>query len=339
MKIFESLPLLINGEDLSREDMSSIIKEILEGASTGAQIGAFLSALSAKGESINEIIGAAKVMREFSQKVNVPQEGLVDTCGTGGSGIGIFNVSTTASFIASACGARIAKHGNRSATRNSGSADLLEQAGVSLDLTPNQVGRCIEELGIGFMYAPAHNSAMKHVAGPRKEMGIKTIFNILGPLTNPASAPNQVMGVYDKKWLKPMVEVLKELGSKHVLVVHSKDRLDEISISEETYIAELINGSTKEYQICPEDFGFSRYPIEDLLVQSPEQSLLLAKNALQGTNEAASAMVAMNAGATLYAANVVTDISQGVLLARDAIEDNRGLEKLNELAAFSQSLL
>lgn len=338
MKISESLPLLINGDDLSREDTSFVVKEILEGVSTDSQIVAFLSALSAKGESVDEIVGAAEVMREFSQKVNVSKDGLVDTCGTGGSGIGIFNVSTTASFIASACGARIAKHGNRTATRNSGSADLLEQAGVSLNLKPDQVARCINEIGIGFMYAPAHNNAMKHVAGPRKEMGVKTIFNILGPLTNPAGAPNQVMGVYDKKWLKPMAEVLKELGSKHVLVVHSKDHLDEISIAEETYVAELIDGGVIEYKICPEDFGFLRHPIKELLVKSPEHSLLLAKEALQGTNEAAAAMVAMNAGAALYAANVVDDISQGVLLAKEAIKDHRGLEKLNELAAFSQSL-
>ena len=338
MKITEVLPSLKNNEDLSEEEMSLVVQEILEGSCKDAQIIDFLAALSSKGESVDEIVGAASVMRKLSQKVVVSTEGLVDTCGTGGSGIGIFNVSTAASFVASACGAKVAKHGNRTATRKSGSADLLEQAGISLKLNPSQVGRCIEEVGIGFMFAPAHHSAMKHVAGPRKEMGVKTIFNILGPLTNPANAPNQVMGVYTKRWLKPMAEVLKELGSKHVLVVHSKDSLDEISIADETYVTELINGSIKEYTICPEDFGFSRHSIDDLLVQSPEESLLLVKEALRGENEVAASMVAMNAGAVLYAANVVKDIKQGVLLAKDAIESKKGLKKLNELASFSKSL-
>jgi len=338
MEIKEALSELIKGQDLQREDMSSVMLQILEGRSTDAQIGAFLVALSIKGESIDEVISAVGVMRDLSIKVEVGSKYLVDTCGTGGTGVSIFNVSTASAFVASACGARVAKHGNRSATRSSGSADLLEQAGLSLELSPKDVSRCIEEVGMGFMFAAAHHSAMKYAIGPRKEIGLKTMFNILGPLTNPAGALNQVVGVYHKRWVRPIAEVLKELGSIHVLVVHSKDHLDEISIADETYVAELVNGSIKEYVIKPEDFGFNKQPLDDLIVSSPSESLSLVKQGLLDKNYAASSMIAMNAGAALYAAGVTNSLRKGVLIATECVKSGKGIEKLEELVSFSQSL-
>ena len=223
MNIQEGIKTIMTGQDLTREEISSVMNQILRGSVSEVQIGAFLVSLCIKGESVDEVIGSAEVMRELSSKVSVDKEYLVDTCGTGGVGSGIFNVSTTAAFVASSCGAKVAKHGNRSATRKSGSADLLEAAGVAINLSPHQVKKCIEEVGIGFMFAPAHHDAMKHAIGPRKELGIKTIFNLLGPLTNPAGALNQVLGVFDMKWVKPIAEVLKGLGSNNVLVCHSED--------------------------------------------------------------------------------------------------------------------
>ena len=338
MEIKEALSEIIKGNDLSREDMSSVVLQILEGRSTDAQIGAFLVALNIKGESVNEVVGAVNVMRELSEKVEASSHHLVDTCGTGGTGVGIFNVSTAAAFIACACGAKVAKHGNRSATRSSGSADLLEHAGLSLELSPKDVSRCIEEVGVGFMFAPAHHSAMKHTIGPRKEMGLKTIFNLLGPLTNPAGALNQVIGVYAKKWVRPIAEVLKELGSNHVLVVHSKDHLDEISIAEETYVAELINGSIKEYVIGPEDFGFIKKPLDSLMVSSASESLSIIKQGLLNKNYAASSMIAMNSGAALYASGVAGSLKEGVSVAKNCVESGEGLKKLDELVVFSKSL-
>ena len=338
MEIKEALSEIIKGNDLSREDMSSVVLQILEGRSTDAQIGAFLVALNIKGESVNEVVGAVNVMRELSEKVEASSHHLVDTCGTGGTGVGIFNVSTAAAFIACACGAKVAKHGNRSATRSSGSADLLEHAGLSLELSPKDVSRCIEEVGVGFMFAPAHHSAMKHTIGPRKEMGLKTIFNLLGPLTNPAGALNQVIGVYAKKWVRPIAEVLKELGSNHVLVVHSKDHLDEISIAEETYVAELINGSIKEYVIGPEDFGFIKKPLDSLMVSSASESLSIIKQGLLNKNYAASSMIAMNSGAALYASGVAGSLKEGVSVAKNCVESGEGLKKLDELVIFSKSL-
>jgi len=338
MEIKEALSEIIKGNDLSREEMSSVVLQILEGRSTDAQIGAFLVALNIKGESINEVVGAVNVMRELSEKVEASSHHLVDTCGTGGTGVGIFNVSTAAAFIACACGAKVAKHGNRSATRSSGSADLLEHAGLSLELSPKDVSRCIEEVGVGFMFAPAHHSAMKHTVGPRKEMGLKTIFNLVGPLTNPAGALNQVIGVYAKKWVRPIAEVLKELGSNHVLVVHSKDHLDEISIAEETYVAELINGSIKEYVIGPEDFGFIKKPLDSLMVSSASESLSIIKQGLLNKNYAASSMIAMNSGAALYASGVAGSLREGVSVAKNCVESGEGLKKLDELVFFSKSL-
>ena len=321
--------------NLTREDMSEIILEILEGKVTDAQIGAFLIALSMKGETVDEVLGAVGVMRDLSTKVEIDEPNLIDTCGTGGTGIGIFNVSTTSALVASSCGAKIAKHGNRSATRKSGSADLLEQAGVSLSLTPDQVASCIQEIGLGFMFAQAHHSAMRHVVGPRKEIGQKSIFNVLGPLTNPASAKRQVLGVYDKKWMTPIAEVLDELGSEHLLIVHSRDGLDEISLASPTYMTEMRDGKISEYEVSPEDFNFETDTLEGLQVNSPQESLDLAKLALQGEHKKASSMICMTAGAALYVSGIANSLESGVELAKRSVESGEGLKKLNQLVEFT----
>lgn len=326
-----------SGLHLEESEMSDVMLDLLEGRATDAQIGAFLIALDMKGETVEEVLGAAKIMRKLSAKVEVNKDKLVDTCGTGGSGIGIFNVSTTAAFVACACGARVAKHGNRSATRKSGSADLLEAAGVSLELNPSQVSDCIENVGLGFMFAPGHHSAMKHVIGPRKEIAHKSIFNILGPLTNPASTPNQVMGVYDKKWMKPVAEVHQSLGSKNVMVVHSEDNLDEISIASKTKVVELREDKISEYVISPEEFGLELQPLDELKVNSPEESLSMAKKALNGEHSAASSMVALNAGAALYVSGVEDSLAKGIERALEGIKHKKGLDKLQELSEYSQS--
>ena len=335
MDIQSAISQVSSGKNLSKDDMSEIILEILEGKVTDAQIGAFLIALSMKGETVDEVIGAVSVMRNLSTKVEINAPNLIDTCGTGGTGIGIFNVSTTSAFIASSCGAKIAKHGNRSATRKSGSADLLEQAGVSLSLTPEQVASCIEEVGLGFMFAQAHHSAMRHVVGPRKEIGQKSIFNVLGPLTNPASATRQVLGVYDKKWMTPIAEVLNELGSEHLFIVHSKDGLDEISLASPTYVTEMKDGKISEYEISPEDFNFKTTSLDGLQVNSPQESLNLAKLALQGEHEKASSMICMTAGAALYLSDIASSLEAGVELAKSSLESGAGLKKLNQLVEFT----
>ena len=337
MNITSAISKITSGLNLNESEMSDVMLDLLEGNATDAQIGAFLIALDMKGETVEEVLGAAKIMRKLSAKVEVNKDKLVDTCGTGGSGIGIFNVSTTAAFVACACGARVAKHGNRSATRKSGSADLLEAAGVSLELNPSQVSDCIENVGLGFMFAPGHHSAMKHVIGPRKEIAHKSIFNILGPLTNPASTPNQVMGVYDEKWMKPVTEVHQSLGSENVMVVHSEDNLDEISIASKTKVVELREDKISEYVISPEEFGLELQPLDELKVNSPEESLSMAKKALNGEHSAASSMVALNAGAALYVSGVEKSLAEGVERALEGIKQKKGLDKLQELSEYSQS--
>ena len=337
MNITLAISKITSGLNLEENEISEVMLDLLEGRATDAQIGAFLIALNMKGETVQEVLGAAKIMRQLSTKVEVNKENLVDTCGTGGSGIGIFNVSTTAAFVACACGAKVAKHGNRSATRKSGSADLLEAAGVSLELSPSQVADCIENVGLGFMFAPSHHSAMKHVIGPRKEIAHKSIFNILGPLTNPASTLNQVMGVYDEKWLKPVAKVHQFLGSKNVMVVHSEDKLDEISVASKTKVVELKEDKISEYIISPEEFGIELQPLDQLKVNTPEESLSMAKKALNGELTAASSMVALNAGAALYVAGVEDSLAQGIERAKEGIEQKLGLNKLHELSEYSKS--
>lgn len=335
MDMKQALAKVVAGQHLCLEEMQQVMQLIMTGQATEAQIGGFLVGLRMKGETVEEIAAAAQVMRQLATPVQVNCDYLVDTCGTGGDGVNTFNISTASAFVVAAAGGHVAKHGNRSVSSKSGSADVLEAAGVKLDLNPQQVARAIEQVGVGFMFAPQHHSAMKHAIGPRKEMGVRTIFNVLGPLTNPAGAPNQVMGIFDKNLLRPMAEVLQRLGSKHVLVVHSEDGLDEISIAAPTHVAELKNGEILQYTIEPEQFGMRRAALDQLAVVSVEQSLAMIREALNQQNEAASDIVALNGGAALYAAGLAGDINEGVVLAQDAIGSGMAKEKLAELASYS----
>jgi anthranilate phosphoribosyltransferase len=337
MNIQTAINEVISGNNLSRDDMHAVMKTIMQGEATPAQIGGLLVALRIKGESVDEITAAAEVMRELAEKVNVVKAHLVDTCGTGGDGANTFNISTTSAFVVAAAGAKVAKHGNRSVSSKSGSADVLEAAGVNLELNAEQVVSCIESVGIGFMFAPMHHSAMKHAIGPRRELGIRTLFNVLGPLTNPAGAPNQVIGVFSNDWLKPLAETLKQLGSEHVLVVHAADGLDEISISAKTYIAELKDGQINNYEISPTDFGMALQDISTLAVNGVNDSLNRMLSVLDNNDGAAKDIVCLNAGAAIYAAGLADSIQDGVAKAISTIESGAAKLKLEQLIQHSQS--
>jgi len=293
MDIQQAINAVIEGNHLDKEQMTAVMRAVMSGEATPAQVAGFIVALRMKGEVVEELTAAASVMRELSAKVNVDTKNLVDTCGTGGDAKGTFNVSTTAAFVVAAAGARVAKHGNRSVSSKSGSADLLETAGVNLQLTPEQVANCIEEIGIGFLFAPAHHSAMKHAIGPRKELGVRTMFNLLGPLTNPANAPHQVLGVFSSEWVEPLANVLHSLGSKHVLVVHAKDGLDEISIAGETQIAELKDGGVTNYNISPKQFGIQDGKLADIVAQDSDASLKIVNDVFDNKPGAALNIVAL----------------------------------------------
>ena len=327
---------LASGQHLTREQMQSVMRLIMSGDATDAQIGAFLIALTIKGETVEEIAGAASMMRELSAKVSVQAERVVDTVGTGGDGAKLFNVSTASAFVAAAAGANMAKHGNRAATGNSGSADVLEAAGVNIGIRPEQVAQCIDQCGIGFMFAPTHHAATRHAIGPRKEIGVRSVFNLLGPLTNPANARYQLVGVFSQRWLKPLAEVFAALGSVHTLVVCSDDNLDEISIAAATRVAEFKNGQISEYEITPEQFGITRSPLDPLLVSDSTHSLNMIRAALGGQKGPAYDMVALNAGATIYAGDLAPSLADGVDIARSILDDESGLKKLDELVTFSK---
>lgn len=318
--------------------MTEVMRQIMTGGATQAQIGGFLIGLRMKGETVEEIAAAAGVMRELAAKVEIEKTHLVDTVGTGGDASGTFNVSTASAIVAAAAGARVAKHGNRSVSSRSGAADLLEAAGVKIGLSPEQVAACIKQCGLGFMFAPAHHSAMKHAIGPRKEMAVRTIFNVLGPLTNPAGAPNQVLGVFSAELLRPLVEVLKKLGSAHVMAVHSDDGLDEISISDETSVVELQEGVIKDYKVKPEEFGMRRATLDEIKVNGPEQSLALIKKVLTNTAGPALDIVALNAGATIYVSGITKSLAAGVELARKAIANGSAGEKFEQFISISHSV-
>jgi len=339
MDITQALSKVVTREHLSTDEMKLVMQQIMTGQASDAQIGGFLVALRMKGESIDEITGAAQVMRELSTKVNVSGDYLVDTCGTGGDGANLFNVSTASAFVVAAAGGKVAKHGNRSVSSSTGSADVLEAAGINLSITPEEVQRCIDEIGVGFMFAPAHHSAMKHAIGPRKEMAIRTIFNMLGPMTNPAGVSKQVIGVFSKDLCRPMAEVLNRLGSEHVLVVHASDGLDEITLSGETYVAELKDGEVKEYTIIPDDFGFEAQSLEGLSVDSAAESLTLIKSALGKSQDDAAqkarAIITLNAGAAIYASDLADSLDEGIKRAADAIGSGLALAKLADLANFT----
>lgn len=338
MDIKTAINKVVEGQSLSRGEMIAAMREIMTGGCTDAQIAGFLVALRMKGETVDEIAGGATVMRELMTPVAANGANMVDIVGTGGDGASIFNVSTASSFVVAAAGGQVAKHGNRSVSSKSGAADLLEAAGVRLDLDAGQVARCIESVGVGFMFAPNHHSAMKYAIGPRRELGIRTLFNLLGPITNPAGVSNQLLGVYDRHWLQPYAKTLKELGSEHILVVHSADGLDEISIAGETFVAELKQGQVSEYTITPEQYGIERASLEDLKVADAGQSLQLITALLGGEPGPAADMVALNAGAAIYAANLAGSLAEGVRVAQDILASGGGLEKLRELAQVTQMM-
>jgi anthranilate phosphoribosyltransferase len=309
----------------------------MTGEATPAQIGGFLIGLRMKGETVDEIAAAAGVMRELATRVNIKGDHLVDTCGTGGDAASTFNISTASAFVVAAADGQVAKHGNRSVSSKCGSADVLEAAGVNLELDPEQVAHCIEQVGVGFMFAPKHHSAMKHAIGPRREMGVRTIFNVLGPLTNPAGAPNQVLGVFSDQLLVPLAEVLQKLGSKHVLVVHAEDGMDEISIGAPTHVAELKDGNISSYTITPEQFELSTSDISQLKVETAEESLAMIRGVLNNQAGPARDIVVLNAGAAIYAADLVPSLEAGIKRAAEVIAEGSAATKLDELIKLSQS--
>jgi len=340
MDIQAAIAQIINHQSLSAEQTAQLMRQIMSGAVGDAQIAGLLVALRMKGESLDEILGTVKVMRELVTPVPIKADYLVDIVGTGGDGANLFNVSTAAAFVVAAAGAKVAKHGNRSVSGSSGSADLLRAAGVNIELTPEQVARCIEAVGVGFMYAPAYHGAMRYAAAPRKALGVRTLFNMVGPLTNPAGVKRQVIGVYDGKLCLPLAQVLQALGSEQVLVVHSDDGLDEISLAAPTQVVELRDNRIREYRITPRMLGVPGNDLEGLSVMNPQASLALINAAFAGKPSGpahkAADMIALNAGAAIYAAGVAEGLKQGVIMARTLIEDGSARRKLRELVDFSQ---
>jgi anthranilate phosphoribosyltransferase len=337
MDMPSALRAVIERRHLSSAEMREVMRLIMTGQATPAQIGGFLVGLRMKGETVEEIAAAAGVMRELATPVGVTGPHLVDTCGTGGDGASTFNISTAAAFVVAAAGGKVAKHGNRSVSSKSGSADVLEAAGVNLELTPEQVARCVNEVGVGFMFAPKHHGAMKHAIGPRREMGVRTIFNLLGPLTNPANAPNQVLGVYSGQWIEPLAEVLQRLGSEHVFVVHADDGMDEISIGAPTRVAELKEGRVRVYSIQPEQFGMARRDVSKLVVSSPAESLSMVESVLDNVPGPAHDIVALNAGAAIYVAGLAPDLGAGIKAAQNVLASGAARKKLHDLVALSKS--
>ena len=335
--IKEAIQILISGQSLSMEEAASVMEEIMDGQVTPAQFGAFVTALRLKGETVEEIAGLARVMRAKAIPVTVAGP-VVDTCGTGGDGSATFNISTAAAFVVAGAGLKVAKHGNRAMSSQCGSADVLEALGVKLELTAEQVQRCLETVGIGFMFAPAFHPAMKYAAAPRREIGIRTVFNILGPLTNPAGARAQVLGVADGSLLEKLAQVLGSLGCEHALVVHGEDGLDEITLTGETRVCELKNGAIKSYSVSPEDFGLSRASLDDLRGGTAGENADQLRNILAGASGPQRDVVLLNAAAALVAGDRVAALESGVALAREVIDNGKALEKLNQLVKLSQSL-
>jgi anthranilate phosphoribosyltransferase len=338
MNISEAIKAVISKQNLNEGEMHDVMNSIMTGQTTDAQIGAFLVGLSMKGETIEEITASAKVMRALATSVELSSNDyLVDTCGTGGDGLGLFNISTASAFVVAAAGGKVAKHGNRSISSKSGSADVLEAAGINLNISPELISQCIEEIGLGFMFAPAHHSAMKHAIGPRKELAVRTIFNVLGPLTNPAKAPNQIMGVYDKSLVEPIANVLKGLNSRHVMVVHSEDGLDEFSIANTTYVAELKDNNISTYTVHPGDFGLEEGNLDSIKAENAEQSLALINEAFSGKKGVARDIIALNAGAAIYVSGLVNSFDEGVTQANQILSDGSAQDKLDAYILASNS--
>ena len=342
MDIKQALQQLVDGDPLSRDEMRDVMTAVMGGEATPAQIGALLVALRIRGETIDEITGAAEVMRNLATRVSVSQDYLIDLVGTGGDGANLFNVSTAATFVVAAAGARVAKHGNRSVSSSSGSSDVLETLGIPLDLNPEQIARASDEVGIGFMFAPAHHGAMKHAVGPRKELGMRTLFNILGPLTNPAHVERQVLGVFSRDLCQPIAEALSKLGSKHALVVHSDDGLDEISIAAPTAVWEMRDGNVERFHINPTDYGHAHNSLAGLTVGTADESAALIRAALGNKTsdaaEKARSMIALNAGAGIYVSGVAKTLRAGIDMADDVIASGQAADKLEAFGAFTSGL-
>lgn len=337
MDMQSAIKAVTENQNLSRDEMTQVMNLIMSGEATDSQIGGFLIGLRMKGETVDEVTAAASVMRELSTKVAAPAEYLVDTCGTGGDSSGSFNISTASVFVTAAAGANVAKHGNRSVSSKSGSADVLETAGVNLNITPEQVAQCIKEVGAGFLFAIKHHGAMKHAIGPRKEMGVRTIFNVLGPLTNPASAPNQVIGVFSKAWVEPLAQVLKQLGSRHVMVVHADDGMDEISIGSATFVAELKAGEITTYTIQPEDFAMQQSALTNIKAKDSAASLAIIKSVFENKTGPAKDIVCLNAGAAIYVSGLTDSLAAGIEKAKSVIADGGAKAKFEALVSYSNN--
>ncbi|AEG02805.1 anthranilate phosphoribosyltransferase [Methylomonas methanica] len=337
MLIQATLQKLLDKHDLTAAEMQAVMRAMMNGELSDAQIAGFLIALRCKGETIEEIAAAVAVLRELVRQVPVSGDHVIDTCGTGGDGANTFNISTTAAFVVAAAGGKVAKHGNRSVSSSCGSADVLEAAGINLDMPAEQVADCVNQLGVGFLFAAKHHSAVRHTVGPRKEMGVRTLFNLIGPMSNPANAPHQLIGVFDKQWLVPVAEVLKKLGSKHVLVVHAQDGLDEISIAAATDVAELKDGQVSSYSVTPEQFGLPRAGLDSLAVGNAQDSLVIIRQVLNNQPGPARDIVALNAGAAIYAADLAPTLADGIQRAQLALSDGSALAKFEALIAYSKN--
>jgi anthranilate phosphoribosyltransferase len=333
--IKDAINKVVNDESLSQEESSSAMNEIMSGEATPAQIASFITALRMKGETIDEITGCAKIMREKVTIIKTNSADVVDTCGTGGDGSHTFNISTVSALVAAGAGISIAKHGNRAASSNCGSADVLKALGVNIEADADKVAKCVDEVGIGFLFAPLLHPAMKHAITPRREIGIRTVFNILGPLTNPAGAKYQVLGVYDAKLTEPLAYVLKNLGSKHVFVVHGADGLDEITVTDKTFISELKDGKVCSYVINPEDFGIPKANKSELIGGTIDENAGIALDILHGEKGAKRNIVLLNAGAAIVAGGRASNLEEGIRLAEESIDSDRALLKLEMLISLS----
>ena len=336
--IQDSIKQLISKKSLTKTQAQQVMNEIMSGEVTGSQFGAFVTSLMLKGETANEVAGLATSMREHSLKVSVNEKIILDTCGTGGDNSNTFNISTASGLILAGCGLKIAKHGNRAMSGKSGSADVLEQLGVNINLSPESVSKCIQETNFGFMFAQIFHPSMKFAAAPRKELGIKTVFNILGPLTNPANANHQIIGVYSPSVGNLMAEVLKILGSCRAMIVHSADGIDEISLWDKTKIWELKNNEINNYEITHENFGLNKININELKVDSPEESVKIIQNILSGEKSAARDVALANAAAGLLIADKVDSLIKGVEMAKKSIDSGNALNQLNKLIQISNEL-
>ena len=335
MDIQSAIRAVIERHHLDGAQMTGVMHGIMTGECTPAQVGGFLVGLRMKGETVEEIAAAAAVMRRLATQVEVDKSHLVDTCGTGGDASGTFNISTASALVAAGAGARVAKHGNRSVSGRSGSADVLEAAGVRLDLTPERIARCIDEAGVGFLFAPAHHGAMKHAIGPRREMAVRTIFNVLGPLTNPAGALRQVIGVFARELVEPLARVLGELGSEHVMVVHSEDGLDELSLDAPTHVAELRDGAVRSFVLDAGELGFAPAPVESITVDSPAASLDVIRSVLAGNPGPAADITVLNAAAAIYVSGIASSLEDGIGRARASIGSGLAANALDRLVAIS----